>query len=590
MGAEVPFRQRLLVRLLAGSVLVAVCSIAATAWLAAQTTSGALRQERGRALADDARVYDALLGHAAGHRDWSGAQALVRDLAARTGRRITLTTQRRAPVADSAATGAPLPAKASAIVDPLGVDPNLLPGAAADRIDRRAVGPFRLPAAERARLMATAQNKAKCYRTRLGASVQITVGPSGRPAVTLVNRDSAGLPPVCEVWRLAPTPTERKALGALQSLVGTCLERRRIAPVELNLDLTWQRTARPSSGIGEDDTDPAIAACIDNGRREQLSGHVAPAALLFIGDPDGATAPGLELSAANTARIAGAAALVLVLTVGVSFVLASRQVRPVHALTDAVRRMREGDAARVRTAGSGELRQLAAAFNEMSEHRDRLERQRKAMVGDVAHELRTPLSNIRGWLEAVEDGVADPDPALVARLLRESLLLQHIVDDLQDLAIADAGALRLRPEPLNAAALLEQVAAAHRGRAESAGVSVVTDAPAGTTLTADPVRLRQVVGNLVGNAIRHTPPGGRVTLRARGPVIEVADTGTGIAAQDLPHVFDRFWRAEKSRARHSGGSGLGLAIVRSLVEAHGGTVTAASEPGRGTAFTITLPE
>jgi two-component system sensor histidine kinase BaeS len=244
--------------------------------------------------------------------------------------------------------------------------------------------------------------------------------------------------------------------------------------------------------------------------------------------------------------------------------------------------------------GNDEIGYLAAAFNDLSERRERIEEQRKAMVSDVAHELRTPLSNIRGWLEATQDGVAVPDQSLIASLLEEALLLQHIIDDLRDLAAADAGSFRLHHEPVRIAELLDQVAEAHRARAEAAGVRLnVLPADGEAELTADPVRLRQAVGNLVDNAVRHTPSGGSVTVGARPVgddlVIEVTDTGTGIGPDELPHVFDRFWRAEKSRSRQTGGSGLGLAIVRQLAHAHGGTVAATSEPGEGAVFTLRLP-
>lgn len=286
----------------------------------------------------------------------------------------------------------------------------------------------------------------------------------------------------------------------------------------------------------------------------------------------------------------------------------SRLVRPLHALTGAAQRMRDGeDSAPVRVTDDNEIGRLAAAFNDMADHRARLETQRKDMVSDVAHELRTPLSNIRGWLEAAQDGLAEPDPAFIASLHTEAVQLQHIIDDLQDLAAADAGALRLHPEPVRIEDVLAQVAAAHQARAETAGVALSAlpwaDGAPAPELWADPVRLRQAVGNLVSNAVRHTPSGGRVTLRAYGcgpsadgaadggeVVVEVADTGSGISAAHLPHVFDRFWRAEKSRSRRTGGSGLGLAIVRKLVEAHGGSVGAASVEGQGSVFTVRLPE
>jgi two-component system sensor histidine kinase BaeS len=207
----------------------------------------------------------------------------------------------------------------------------------------------------------------------------------------------------------------------------------------------------------------------------------------------------------------------------------------------------------------------------------------------VSHELRTPLSNIRGWLEATQDGVAELDPALTISLVEEAMLLQHIVDDLQQLALADAGKLRLHLEPVDVADLVEQIATVHR--AAAAGLTVeVTGRP---NLDADPVRLRQAVGNLLANAVHYTPAGGRVSLRAYADgddvLIEVADTGPGIAPEHLPYVFDRFWRAEKSRSRQTGGSGLGLAIVRQLAEAHAGSATVRSEPGRGATFVLRLP-
>lgn len=201
--------------------------------------------------------------------------------------------------------------------------------------------------------------------------------------------------------------------------------------------------------------------------------------------------------------------------------------------------------------------------------------------------------NSRGWLEVTRDGVVDPDPALLASLHEEALVLQRIIDDLQDLAAADAGTLRLHREPVRGGDLLEQVAAAHRVAADASGVTVRTEADGAPWLDADPVRMRQALGNLVSNALRHTPVDGTVTLTARRDgdevVFTVSDTGAGIAPEDLPHVFDRFWRAEKSRSRRTGGSGLGLPIVRHLIAAHGGTAVAASEPGAGAAFTLRLP-
>jgi two-component system sensor histidine kinase BaeS len=298
------------------------------------------------------------------------------------------------------------------------------------------------------------------------------------------------------------------------------------------------------------------------------------------------------MSTANKAKVAGVAGLVLTLTVAVTALVATRLVRPLRALTQAAQQPPERHV-RVPVTTQDETGILALAFNELTERRERMEAQRKAMVSDIAHELRTPLTNIRGWLEVARDGLVDPDPELLSSLHEEAVVLQRVIDDLQDLAAADAGTLRLHREEVRADELLEQVAAAHRVGAEAAGVLLVT-APAGTPwLDADPVRMRQALGNLVSNAIRHTPPGGTVTLCAHHDdghvVFEVADTGCGIEAGDLASVFDRFWRAEKSRSRRTGGSGLGLAIVRQLAAAHGGTASVTSEAGTGTVFSLRLP-
>nr|WP_179893143.1 HAMP domain-containing sensor histidine kinase [Streptomyces sp. b84] len=645
-------RRSLLGRLLAVSALVAACSVAATAWIAVQTTSGAIKQEQGQNLTADARIYDTLLDYAARNPTWDGVGATVRELARESGRRVALTTQGRQPLADSAtaATAPALPPQASAVVDPLSVDTVLAArgtdgqGTAADRIDPRAVGPFRLSAADSKTLRRTADAKVECLN-RAGIASDVVVGASGRPRVQIVGNDpERALGTRCDLAALdTPTRSEQKALDALTELADACLKRQGREGVQLNSDLSWGDPASstvpgepgplvprvplpapapvpvpvptpvptPRDAPAGDtapsvvtpertgENDRAIASCVSAARSEQLSSYVASPALLFIGDEGGATLPGFDLSPANTARIAGAAALVLALTVGASVFAGARLVRPLHALTGAAQRMRDGEQPEsVPVSGDDEVGRLAAAFNDMSAHRARLEEQRKAMVSDVAHELRTPLSNIRGWLEAAQDGLADPDPAFVSSLLEEAVLLQHIIDDLQDLAAADAGVLRLHPGSVEIRELLSQVAAAHQARAENAGVTLAVTATApGPALRADPVRLRQAVGNLVSNAVRHTPEGGRVTLRAYvsdegdgAVLVEVADTGSGIPSEDLPHVFDRFWRAEKSRSRRTGGSGLGLAIVRKLVEAHGGTVDATSVEGEGSTFVLRLPE
>ncbi|MFD4506863.1 ATP-binding protein [Streptomyces sp. NPDC058457] len=610
MKPRIPWRKRLLVRLLFTSVLIALCSVAATAWLAVTTTTSALEEEQGQDLAADNKILAELSGYAADHPDWTGVQHTVRTLARKTGRRIALTTADRTPIADSALHDTPLPPRPAAAVDPLHTDTYTEFGAQLSGIDPRAVGPFRLTAAERKEMDLVAEKQKSCFgRFSTGTSVQHT--PSGRPYVVvedgtdtsyyykygcgdLVMTGATGRNSALDF----PTPTETKALTALTGLARPCLQAKDM-DLGGKLSLTYDTTGRnPVSGgflITKKDVrrsmDQIAKNCVLNARRTQLEPYVAPAAELFLGIGD-QTAPRFDMSPANKAKIVGAAGLVLAVTVAVTAVVAMRLVRPLRALTAAAQQPPELHVrAPVRTRDETGL--LAEAFNDLTERRERLEEQRKAMVSDIAHELRSPLTNIRGWLEVTRDGLVDPDPALLGSLHEEALVLQRIIDDLQDLAAADAGTLRVHREPVRAADLIDQAAAAHRVAADAAGVTLLTDTDGTAWLDADPVRMRQALGNLVSNAIRHTPADGTVTLSARHDgddvVLTVTDTGPGISADDLPHVFERFWRAEKSRSRRTGGSGLGLPIVRHLLAAHDGTAEVRSEPGKGAEFTLRLP-
>ncbi|MEV6612641.1 HAMP domain-containing sensor histidine kinase [Streptomyces sp. NPDC051051] len=598
---RIPLRKRLLVRLLIASVLIAVCSVAATAWLAVTTTTRALREEQGQALADDMDILARLSGYAATHPDWTGAAATVRALSAQTGRRIALTTADRILLADSAPRGTSLPPRAAATVDPLRTDTSSEPGAQLSGTDPRVVGPYRLTAAERARLDALARKRQNCF-LRNGIDTTVVRLPSGRPVLRPADDavEDGYVPEPCADGLLnTATPTEEKALDALRQGARGCLTGAGLDP-DTHLALGGfvgadQRTPTPSSGFvskGDGPTARAAQRCLDDARRAQLDPYVAPVAELFLGGGDNGAAPRWDMSPANKAKVVGAAGLVLAVTVAVTAVVATRLVRPLRALTEAAQQPPELHA-RVPVTTRDETGILAEAFNDLAERRERLETQRKALVSDVAHELRSPLTNIRGWLEVTRDGLVEPDAGLLAALHEEALVLQRVIDDLRDLADADAGTLRLHREPVPADELLAQVAAAHRVAADTAGVTLRTGTDGGPWLDADPVRLRQALGNLVTNAVRHTPAGGTVTLSARADgaqvLLEVTDTGTGIAPEDLPHVFERFWRAEKSRSRRTGGSGLGLPIVRHLTAAHGGTARAASTPGAGSVFTLRLP-
>ncbi|MET7695434.1 HAMP domain-containing sensor histidine kinase [Streptomyces sp. NPDC005483] len=596
MSARIPLHKRLLVRLLITSGLIAVCSVAATAWLAVATTTQALREEQGQALADDMDVLAELSGYAATHPDWSEVARTVRELSARTGRRIALTGADRRVIADSARPGTSLPPSAAAAVDPLHTDTYSERGAQIPGIDPRAVGPYRLPEAERVKVDALAHKRQLCF-SQHGLETELSRTPSGRTFLTGPEGRSTPdyVPDACADGLLnTPTATEEKATKALQRLARPCLVKAGLgadAAATLGTVLGGTDVRAPvTSKLGDQEASLA-EPCFDDARRAQLDPYVAPVAELFLGTGD-TPAVLFDMSPGNKAKVVGTAGLVLAVTVAATALVASRLVRPLRALTAAAQQPPELHV-RVPVTTRDETGILAVAFNDLTERRERLEAQRKAMVSDIAHELRTPLTNIRGWLEVTRDGVVDPDPVLLGSLHDEALVLQRVIDDLQDLADADAGTLRLHREPVRCDELLQQVAAAHRVAADTARVTLRTGVDGDPWLDADPVRMRQALGNLVSNALRHTPAGGSVTLSARRDgddiVLAVADTGTGIAPDDLPHVFDRFWRAEKSRSRRTGGSGLGLPIVRHLVAAHGGTVVAASEPGTGSVFTLRLP-
>jgi len=301
-----------------------------------------------------------------------------------------------------------------------------------------------------------------------------------------------------------------------------------------------------------------------------------------------ATALGAPDIVGNVAR--GLALLVVVY----GFAFAARSLRrltaPVGDVIEAVGRVAEGDlSTRVRVRGSRDGRALASAFNAMTSRLEAVEEQRRRLLADVSHELRTPLSVVQGNLEALVAGVHPADEAHLAAILDETKVLSRLVEDLRTLSLAESGALALHREAIDVGALVRETAESFASQAERTGV--VIDAEVATGLPqvdADPVRAREVLANLVANALRYTPRGGRVSMSAHAEepavVFEVRDTGAGIAPERIDRIFDRFYKSPESR-----GAGLGLAIVKQLVLAHGGQISATSVVGQGTAIRFTLP-
>ena len=283
-------------------------------------------------------------------------------------------------------------------------------------------------------------------------------------------------------------------------------------------------------------------------------------------------------------------------------IIARSMSAPLTRLAGAARRIAQGRLdERVPVSGAQEFTHLAAAFNDMAHHLQQAETLRRNLVADIAHELRTPLTIIQGNLQAILDDVFPLDKAEIAGIYDETLILNRLIADLRDLALAEAGQLDLNLEPVDVAAVVNGQVELFAELARDKPVQLTANVAAGLPpVLADADRLRQVLHNLLANAVRHTPADGAVTVTVSGPGdvptgglvrITVADTGSGLAPADLPHVFDRFWRADKSRSRQQGGSGLGLAIARQWVEAHGGQIGVESQgvPGQGSQFWFTLP-
>ena len=278
------------------------------------------------------------------------------------------------------------------------------------------------------------------------------------------------------------------------------------------------------------------------------------------------------------------------------WMLARRTLTPVQRLGATARRLGRGDLSqRAEVTGPTEIRQLARSFNSMAVELEEAEGRRRSLTADIAHELRTPTSNIQGYMEAIKDGVFQPTPETVDTIHEQALLLSRLVDDLRLLAQVDGGELQLQRTQTRVEELVRSCVDALRPRAEAKGVALSVDvAETLPELDLDPTRIAQVVGNLLDNAVTHTPEGGSVTVSAQASdhavEVHVADTGPGIAPDDLQRVFDRFYRADPSRSRSTGGTGLGLTIARRLVEAHGGSIEADSVVGQGSRFVIRLSD
>jgi signal transduction histidine kinase len=317
----------------------------------------------------------------------------------------------------------------------------------------------------------------------------------------------------------------------------------------------------------------------------------------IIPDPEAEpfVAPFRRLSASLNRSLLLGAGVAIAIALLLTFVFSRRLSSPIAVLANAARRLGRGDLSqRVQLKGKGEVGELSQAFNSMAADLEHAEQLRRNLVADVAHELRTPLSNIQGYLEAIRDRVMKPNAATIRSLNEETALLSRLVDELQELSLAEAGELKLVYQAEDIANLVKQAVTSWQPKVAAKKILLSLDLPDNLPLVnIDQQRVNEVLHNLLENAVAHTHKGGTINVAAakQGDWVEVcvSDTGEGIPAEDLPNIFERFYRVDRSRARATGGSGLGLTIAKRMVEAHGGKIEVQSELGKGSSFSFTLP-
>jgi len=279
----------------------------------------------------------------------------------------------------------------------------------------------------------------------------------------------------------------------------------------------------------------------------------------------------------------------------ITLFLSRRILSPIKDLRSAAQRLGKGDfSQRVDISDRSEIGELASTFNSMADNLQRDEQLRQHMVSDIAHELRSPLTNVRGYLEAINDGVMQPDKETVSSIYGETILLSRLINDLQELSLAEAGELKLSLQPEEVPELVRLSVNAVQAKASEKDINLSHDIPADLPrVNIDFLRIKQVLLNLLENALAHTPAGGHINISAKSDPgfveISVSDSGEGIPAEEINNIFERFHRVDKSRSRSTGGSGLGLTISKYIIEEHKGKIWARSESGKGSCFTFTLP-
>ena len=563
-------------------MVVAVTAIGATAWITLSLTPREVA--RSQAAADRHR-YEiageiARFGRLNGR--WPGVSTLVADLSKRTGLHIRLATLDQTVLADSDnLAGRPVGQvrPGPMLIDPR---PDLGPwaGAEPDAVPSLRIAAFPPDRLLPANLFEPA-GLVPPQQTRVARMLlQLAQYRAALVAVRCIADEVPGTRPELRTDQVPYLTTAQREQHPV--CVRRAMDTVRANNKRLELDMaTYRQCSAPK--LPEEDR-----RCVATAFADRAGISAAVPLQLYLG----VTAEA-DVGQLGRPALLGVAGLIVVALIGMAWI--ARVVsNPVRRLTEASHQLAGGRLdVRVPAAGRGELARLSASFNAMAEAVQHSEERQRRLVADVAHELRTPLSNLRGYLEGLSDGVVEPSRELFASLHEETLLQRRILDDLQVLALAEAGDLRYTRGPVDLAELVAVGATAHRAVAAEAGIALTVDVPPPVWIEADPERLRQVLGNLLTNAVRYTDTGGHVLVRVRAQdgeaLLTVRDTGVGMSPAELTRVFDRFWRADPARQRATGGTGLGLTIAQRIVRDHAGRIGVTSEPGTGTTFTVHLP-
>lgn len=587
--------------------LVAITTVVTTLTVTA-TVEQTMRELAAQSLTEDAEIYEELLDYGLTNRSWIDVEDTATALAAKYERRITLKTVSGAVVVDTDRSegreSGPLRRQPDARIDPS--DPSS-PGLGDAATPTPPARIRTLDQGFNATWDVGSLHRAQACMDQLGISFWVTLDVDGREnfdfpgrltvdewdsVLACVSRGQVTPPPLPVQRVLSQAVSERRSqdTARLPAIEG-CLAKKGY-DVTLFADGTmldgsisadsYIQVSNASSATVND-----FATCAD----EYDSARVAGPVDLYLGsDRTGLVTEDVLTRGATVPAVIA----ILLASVAAAWLLAALSMRPLRRLTAAADAVAAGDFEhRIGGRGRSEVNRVARSFDAMSDRLAQNEELRRQMVDDISHEMRNPLTTIQGTIEAMQDGIRPASDEVMQSVLDETAQLAAIVDDLALLQGADAQTLRLHRTPVDLGNIARGVVDSARAGAQARGITLDCEMSADTEVIGDARRARQIVANLVSNAVRYTPDGGRIDVAVTGVrrsvSVVVADSGPGIAAGDREHVFERFWRADAARSRHTGGSGLGLSIARDLARALGGEITLDDAPAGGARFTLTLP-